>query len=304
MANGYLQVKNWERFQHYRDRNPPWIKFYGELLEDYEFSSLPDEQKAHVVLIWLLASRTNNKIPNDAAWISARISATSPLDLDLLTRAGFIEPWAEDAAKGKREDWASRYIKPEVRAEVMKRDGKKCVACNSKKNLEIDHITPISKGGTGEAGNLQVLCRPCNRRKRTSGAVPAEQVATQENKLRSLEGETEAEAETETETETKEIKQTDLLFEAVWLEYPRKTGKQSALKAWNKLIVRGDPKAVEAGILRYTAYVKAQGTEQQFIKHLATLLNSGDWQEAWDIPNVIPLKKPDPDEWWLNERIV
>lgn len=99
---------------------------------------------------------------------------------------------------------------------------------------------------------------------------------------------------------------TDLLFEAIWLEYPRKIGKQAALKAWNKLIVRGDPKAVEAGILRYAAYVRASHTEQQFIKHLATLLNSGDWQDEWAIEGVVPLKakQPDPEEWWVNERIV
>lgn len=99
---------------------------------------------------------------------------------------------------------------------------------------------------------------------------------------------------------------TDLLFEAIWLEYPRKIGKQAALKAWNKLILRGDPKVVEAGILRYAAYVKANATDQQYIKHLATLLNSGDWQDDWSIEGVVPLKakQPDPDEWWVNERIV
>src|SRR5690606_19747530 len=39
MANvaGYLTVKNFERFQHYKDRNPPWIKLYNDLLDDYEF---------------------------------------------------------------------------------------------------------------------------------------------------------------------------------------------------------------------------------------------------------------------------
>lgn len=30
---------------------------------------------------------------------------------------------------------------------------------------EVDHIWPVSKGGTNEAHNLQCLCRPCNRSK-------------------------------------------------------------------------------------------------------------------------------------------
>ena len=51
----YLRVKNWEKFQHYKDRTPPWIKLYRDLLNDYEFSCLQDASKAHLMLIWLLA---------------------------------------------------------------------------------------------------------------------------------------------------------------------------------------------------------------------------------------------------------
>ena len=85
-----LQVKNFEKFQHYRDRAPIWIKLYGSLLEDYEFNLLPDVAKAHLILIWLLASRMGNQIPNNADWIRARIGAIEPVDLALLIRSGFL----------------------------------------------------------------------------------------------------------------------------------------------------------------------------------------------------------------------
>lgn len=85
-----FSVKNFERFQHYKDRSPPWIKLYNELLDDYAFGTLPDATKMHLIAIWLLASRSDNKIPYDAEWVAKRINATEPVDLVTLSKAGFI----------------------------------------------------------------------------------------------------------------------------------------------------------------------------------------------------------------------
>ena len=48
---------------------------------------------------------------------------------------------------------------------VFARDGYKCLACGSDEELSVDHIQPVSKGGTNDMENLQTLCRPCNSRK-------------------------------------------------------------------------------------------------------------------------------------------
>lgn len=85
-----FRVKNFETFQHYKDRAPPWIKLYNEVLDDYDFGALPDASKFHLIAIWLLASRSNNKIPYDAGWIERRINATGKVDLALLVERGFI----------------------------------------------------------------------------------------------------------------------------------------------------------------------------------------------------------------------
>lgn len=89
--SGTFSVKNFEKFQHYKDRSPPWIKLYNELLDDYDFGLLPDASKWHLVAIWLLASRSNNEIPLDPAWVQKRICASSPVDLTILKNAGFIQ---------------------------------------------------------------------------------------------------------------------------------------------------------------------------------------------------------------------
>lgn len=51
------------------------------------------------------------------------------------------------------------------RSTVFDRDGHRCRLCGSTDNLVLDHIVPISKGGSDDIGNLQTLCWSCNSRK-------------------------------------------------------------------------------------------------------------------------------------------
>jgi len=200
----FLAVKNFERFQHYKDRNPPWIKLHAAVLDDYEFGQIGDADKAHVMLIWILASKMDNKIPADPEWIGKRIGACEPVDVDGLIEAGFLESWDAKAAKGKREDWASRYVSAQTRSDLLSLAQHRCAACPSTENLEIDHIVPVSRGGTSDPKNLQVLCRKCNRKKRVTLRREATEVLRsgvlrRRADWRSLEAETEAETETEAE---------------------------------------------------------------------------------------------------------
>lgn len=87
----FLSVPNWSELQHYKDRTPPWIKLHNELLESYEFECLPDASKAHLLCIWLLASRTDNKINPDPRWIGRKIGANSKVDIDSLVDSGFLQ---------------------------------------------------------------------------------------------------------------------------------------------------------------------------------------------------------------------
>lgn len=58
-----------------------------------------------------------------------------------------------------------RSISKQIRAQILARDGYKCRMCgrpSSEVPLEVDHITPVAKGGTDELANLAALCRDCN----------------------------------------------------------------------------------------------------------------------------------------------
>lgn len=43
----------------------------------------------------------------------------------------------------------------------------KCVICDEKEEskLTIDHIHPVSKGGSDDKSNLQIMCKSCNSKK-------------------------------------------------------------------------------------------------------------------------------------------
>ena len=198
-----LKIKNWDAFQHYKDRDPPWIKLHRGLLEDYTFFALPDVTKAHVIMIWLLAARCGNRIPEDASWIGSRIGAKEPVDLETIIAAGFLVQADTDKEPDRAEGWGSRYISAELREEVLRVKGHKCLQCSSPENIELDHVKPVSKGGQSTLENLQPLCRSCNRSKRAKEGhlqkKPAEQVATQIGEPAYPRGREETEGETEEE---------------------------------------------------------------------------------------------------------
>lgn len=51
--------------------------------------------------------------------------------------------------------------------EKLESFGGKCVNCGSSEKITIDHIIPVSKGGTNDTNNLQPLCSHCNSSKGT-----------------------------------------------------------------------------------------------------------------------------------------
>lgn len=95
----YFRVRNLEKHQHYKERCPPWIKLHRSILQDYEFCELSDTSKIQLVLIFLLASQIDNKVPCNEGWIKKQIGVNSPVVLKPLFKGGFIE-LIHDASKG------------------------------------------------------------------------------------------------------------------------------------------------------------------------------------------------------------
>lgn len=71
--NGKIRPKNWDDFQHYKDRRPTWIKLHRTLLDDYDFHSLPVASRALAPMLWLLAGDYEEaKIPLDYSMLAFR----------------------------------------------------------------------------------------------------------------------------------------------------------------------------------------------------------------------------------------
>ena len=59
------------------------------------------------------------------------------------------------------------------RAEVLDRDGWRCVKCGRPGRLEVDHIRPLRAGGTDDVDNLRTLCRDCHLERHRKTVPPA-----------------------------------------------------------------------------------------------------------------------------------
>ena len=86
----YFGIKNFEKFQHYSKRNPPWIKLYRSLLDDPEFIDLDEVSRWRYLGLMLVASMTNNVIKNDPSYIQKMLRLDHKPDLTQLFRTGFL----------------------------------------------------------------------------------------------------------------------------------------------------------------------------------------------------------------------
>ena len=59
-----MQIKNWHKFQHFKNRRPPWIKLYRDLLDDPEWHDINPISAKYLVMLWLIASEDHGNLPS------------------------------------------------------------------------------------------------------------------------------------------------------------------------------------------------------------------------------------------------
>jgi hypothetical protein len=124
-SQGYIYVRNWERFQHYKTRRPPWIKMYVDLLGNDEWLSLRPSDVKLLCALWMLAGvHGNGRVRADEKWLKEQAKAPRS-SLKSLSDAGFIEVRASKALAQRYHDastLASATAPPETETETEVRE--------------------------------------------------------------------------------------------------------------------------------------------------------------------------------------
>jgi hypothetical protein len=85
------RIKNWHKFQHFKDRKPPWVKLYRDILDDLEWHELDAKAAKVLVSLWLISSEDDGYLPEvKKLAFRLRISETNTLEI-----LGKLSHWLE-----------------------------------------------------------------------------------------------------------------------------------------------------------------------------------------------------------------
>ena len=100
-----LRIRNWENFQHYKDRCPPWIKLHFEILSSEDWVKASDKTKLLMVVCMLVASRNDGEVPHDPEYLK-RVGQLNH-EPDLSTLLSGDKPWLQASASATVQASAS-----------------------------------------------------------------------------------------------------------------------------------------------------------------------------------------------------
>ena len=86
----WIHIPNWEKFQHYHDRRPAWIKVYIQLLKNPDYLGLSHASRGLLQLIWLAYAEMDGACTIDDLRMLGRHRVYIS-QLEALNQAGFIQ---------------------------------------------------------------------------------------------------------------------------------------------------------------------------------------------------------------------
>lgn len=115
----HYSLRAWEAHQHYKDRNPPWVKLYRDTLTTESWVMGSDLSRLVQVASILLAARYNNEIP---------------LNFTLLSRVASLDCTAEQFSAALDHLARFQFIEIHGEIEACKQDASNALATCAKQN--------------------------------------------------------------------------------------------------------------------------------------------------------------------------
>lgn len=99
-----IRIKDWMEYQHYKDRNPPWVKLHKKLMTSFEWHCLHNDSKVLALNLWWLASEHDDATSGLVTDNMQKIAFKARMDekrvvecIRELERHGFIEVERDDS---------------------------------------------------------------------------------------------------------------------------------------------------------------------------------------------------------------
>lgn len=134
MAEQWIVIPEWNKFQHYKDRDPKWIKVYTRLLSDPAYVNLSFPQRGLLHGLWHLYARSARDVPDNTSYLSRQLGGkVLRKSLESLYDAGFIEfssskPLAETDESASPETYKEETEKEQPLKPFAKRPAKATLA--------------------------------------------------------------------------------------------------------------------------------------------------------------------------------
>lgn len=134
-----MRIKNWKKHQHFKDRKPPWIKLYREILDDIEWHELEPSAAKVLVMLWLIASESNGELPG-LKTLSFRLRMP---EKDVISSCNLLKHWlGQDDISAISEEDQSDSVERETETETEE---------------ETDILSPENQATTPVCPHLEIL---------------------------------------------------------------------------------------------------------------------------------------------------
>lgn len=132
-----LKIRNWEKFQHYSKRNPPWIKLHFSILQSKDWVSASNEDRVLAIAIMLIASHDhscNGSFDADSEYIKRVAYLDFEPNFKRLINLGFLELVQADASICEQMQADAR---PETETETEEKKNMRSRAGNYSEDFEV-----------------------------------------------------------------------------------------------------------------------------------------------------------------------